>query len=64
MEGLITLGKDVLSRFEKSGVVYKLICKRGKVTVPTQYFMHLSHTLQSQHVTCNKMLLVITCSSP
>ena len=32
MEGLITLGKDVLNRFEKSGVVYKLICKKCKVT--------------------------------
>ena len=30
MEGLITLGKDVLNRFEKSGVVYKLICKKCK----------------------------------
>ena len=32
MEGLITLGKDVLNRFEKSGVVYKLIFKKCKVT--------------------------------
>ena len=32
MEGLITLGKDVLNRFEKSGVIYKLICKKCKVT--------------------------------
>ena len=32
MEGLITLGKDVLNRFEKSGVVYKFLCKRYKVT--------------------------------
>ena len=32
MEGLITLGKDVLNRLEKSGVIYKLICKRCKVT--------------------------------
>ena len=32
MEGLITLGKDVLNRLEKSGVVYKLLCKRCKVT--------------------------------
>ena len=32
MEELITLGKDVLNRFEKSGVVYKLICKKCKVT--------------------------------
>ena len=32
MEGLITLGKNVLNRFEKSGVVYKLICKKCKVT--------------------------------
>ena len=32
MEGLITLGKDVLYRLEKSGVIYKLICKRCKVT--------------------------------
>ena len=31
MEGLITLGKDVLNRFEKSGVVYKLICKKCEV---------------------------------
>ena len=30
MEGLITLGKDVLNRFEKSGVVYKLMCKKCK----------------------------------
>ena len=29
---LITLGKDVLNRFDKSGVVYKLICKKCKVT--------------------------------
>ena len=26
------MGKDVLKRFEKSGVVYKLICKKCKVT--------------------------------
>ena len=32
MEGLITLGKDILNRLEKSGVIYKLICKRCKVT--------------------------------
>ena len=32
MEALITLGKDVLNGFEKSGVVYKLICKKCKVT--------------------------------
>ena len=32
MEGLITLGKDVLNRLEKSGVIYKLICKGCKVT--------------------------------
>ena len=32
MEGLITLSKDVLNRLEKSGVVYKLICNRCKVT--------------------------------
>ena len=25
------MGKDVLNKFEKSGVVYKLICKRCKV---------------------------------
>ena len=31
MEGLITLGKDILNRLEKSGVIYKLICKRCKV---------------------------------
>ena len=35
MEGLITFGKDVLNRFEKSGVVYKLICKKCKVTYVT-----------------------------
>ena len=32
MEGLITLGKDVLNRLEKSGLAYKLICKKCKVT--------------------------------
>ena len=32
MEGLITLGKDILNRLEKSGVIYKLIGKRCKVT--------------------------------
>ena len=32
MEGLITLGKDIFNRLEKSGVIYKLICKRCKVT--------------------------------
>ena len=32
MEGLITLGKDILNRLKKSGVIYKLICKRCKVT--------------------------------
>ena len=32
MEGLITLNKDVLNRFEKSSLVYKLICKKRKVT--------------------------------
>ena len=32
MEGLITFGKDVLNRFEKSSVVYKMICKKCKVT--------------------------------
>ena len=32
MEGLITLGKDILNRLEKSCVIYKLICKRCKVT--------------------------------
>ena len=32
MEGLIILCKDVLNRFEKSGVVYKLIFKKCKVT--------------------------------
>ena len=31
-EVLITSGKDVLNRLEKSGVIYKLICKRCKVT--------------------------------
>ena len=37
MEGLITLGKDILNRLEKSGVIYKLICKRRKVTYVRQY---------------------------
>ena len=32
MEELITLGKDVLNRLGKSGVIYKLIGKRCKVT--------------------------------
>ena len=32
MEGLMTSGKDVLNRFLKSGMVYKLISKRCKVT--------------------------------
>ena len=32
IEGLITLGKDVFNRFEKSGVVCKLICKEFNVT--------------------------------
>ena len=32
MEGFITLDKDVLNSLEKSGVIYKLICKRCKVT--------------------------------
>ena len=32
MEGLITFGKDILNRLEKSGVMYKLICKKCKVT--------------------------------
>ena len=32
MERLITLGKDILNKLEKSGVIYKLICKRYKVT--------------------------------
>ena len=32
MKGLITLGKDVLNKFEKSSVVYKLICKKCKVS--------------------------------
>ena len=32
IEGLITLGKDVLNRLEKSSVIYKLICKWCKVT--------------------------------
>ena len=32
MEGLITLDKDVLNRLEKSGVIYKLIGKRCKVS--------------------------------
>ena len=36
MEGLLTLGKDVLNRLEKSGMVYKLICKRCKVTYVRQ----------------------------
>ena len=36
MEKLITLGKDVLNRFEKSGVVYKLNCKKFKVTYVRQ----------------------------
>ena len=27
-QGLITLGKNVLNILEKSGMVYKLICKR------------------------------------
>ena len=32
MEGLISLGKDILNKLGKSGVIYKLICKRCKVT--------------------------------
>ena len=32
MEGLITLGKDIMNILEKSGVIYKLNCKRCKVT--------------------------------
>ena len=36
MEGLITLGKDILNRLEKSGVIYKLICKTFKVTYVRQ----------------------------
>ena len=31
MEGLITLGEDILNRLEKSGVIYKVICERCKV---------------------------------
>ena len=30
MEELIILGKDILNRLEKSGVIYKLICKIKK----------------------------------
>ena len=36
IEGLITLGKDVWNKFGKSGVVYKLICKKCKVTYVEQ----------------------------
>ena len=44
METLITLGKDVLNRFEKSAVVYKSICKKWKVTygvIRTQGFQKI-----------------------
>ena len=36
MKTLISLGKDVLNRFQKSGVVYKLICRKCKVTYVRQ----------------------------
>ena len=32
VETLITLGKDLLNGFEKSGAVYKLICKKCEMT--------------------------------
>ena len=31
MEIIITLGEGLSNKFEKSGVVYKLICKKSKV---------------------------------
>ena len=33
MEKIITLGKELLNRFEKNNVAYKLICKKCKVTL-------------------------------
>ena len=42
-------------------ITNRLTQKEGEV--PTHYYLHLSHTLQSQHVTCNSMWLVITCGS-
>ena len=46
MKGLITLDRDVLNRLEKSGVIYKLICKRCKVTYVGQIGRLLSTRVQ------------------
>ena len=48
METLITLGNDVLNGFEKSGVVYKLICKKYKVTYAGQT-SRLQNTRVKEH---------------
>ena len=46
MKGLITLGKDVLNRLEKSGVIYKLICKRCKLSYERQTGRLLNTTVE------------------
>ena len=46
MEGLITSGKDVLNIFEKSCVVYKLICNEYKGTYVEQTGKLLNTTLE------------------
>ena len=46
MQGLITLGKDVLNRFEKSVVICKLIFKKCKVTYVGQAGRLLNTTLK------------------
>ena len=50
---------------DQCGITMVLIISThdNKSTDPERrhYYMHLSHTLQSQHETCNNMLLVITC---
>ena len=49
MKGLITLGKDILNRLEKSGVIYKLICKRCKVTYVGQTGRLLNTTVEEHN---------------
>ena len=58
MEGLITLGKVILNRLEKSGVIYKLICKRCEVTYvgQTDRLLNTSVTSRDSTATSNKQI--------
>ena len=61
MKTLITLGKDLLNRFGKSGVVYKLICKKCKVTCVGQTGRLLNTRVEHKRILGESVIIITFC---